>query len=197
MRTGVPWSLQFKDRPSPFKLHQCPYFLAQHVFLKNVCYKLESQTGFPKPFLAMGLCGIGPAENGHESFRFTVHLRPVNFQTKRHVWAIPNAGVELLRLSGSTFLSHFDRVSAYGQMPLAEGSSRECQYFHPPSGVFSPTRVLHRAIKPVSFFQSTMENSFREVDVLVWLDYIMPFESDAAKLLSCHVRVFPCAARAG
>lgn len=132
---------------------------------------------------------VVPKPGLKEGYRFTVDLRPVNNQTKKNVWPMPNADLMLARLTGSKIWFKLDFLHGYWQFPL-DAQSRECQSFHTPDGVFTPTRVLHGATNAVSYFQSSMEALFGHLELLIYLDDILGYAKDAKELLEKLRSVF-------
>jgi len=113
-------------------------------------------------------------KSGADKFRLTVDLRPINAQTRKNVWPMPLPEPMLAKLTGSNLFFKLDFLHGYWQFPLSK-ESQECQSFHTPFGVFTPTRVLHGATNAVSYFQSSMENLFSNIDLLIWLDDMLGY----------------------
>ena len=134
-------------------------------------------------------------KKGREGFRFTVDLRPVNAQTKKNLWAMPHADAMLARLKKAVIFFLLDFLYGYWQFPLAS-LSQECQSFHTPFGVFSPTRVLHGSTNSVPYFQSSMDYMFAYLEVLIWLDDVLGFAKTYDELLDILHQVLKiCAAK--
>lgn len=185
-----PMKIEFEESERPVKVRQRTYSPEQTEFLKKKVQDF-SDAGFiernnTSKWASAPLVVPKPGEEG---FRFTVDLRPVNAQTKNAVWPMPNADAMLGKLVGSKVWFKLDFIHGYWQFPLSE-ESRECQSFHTPFGVYTPNRVLHGATNAVTYFQSSMESLFGHLDLLVYLDDILGYETDAKKLLSKLRAVF-------
>lgn len=186
-----PMKIEF-DRPErPVKVRQRTYSPKQLTFLKNKVSELMKAGFIQKNNSSKWACAplVVPKPGSKEGFRFTVDLRPINAQSKKNVWPMPNADAMLAKLAGSKVWFKLDCLHGYWQFPLEE-NSRECQSFHTPDGVYTPTRVLHGASNAVSYFQSSMESLFGHLELLIYLDDILGYASTVAELISKLRSVF-------
>ena len=82
--------------------------------------------------------------------------------------------VKMSKLAGLRIYAALDLSSGYWQLEL-EDSSRECQPFITPDGVFTPTRVLHGTTNAVVHLQSSMQGILLSLpqlaeSTLTWFD---------------------------
>jgi len=120
---------------------------------------------------------------GPEGFRFTVDLRPINNQTVPHAWPMPNLETATAELAGDTCYASIDLCHGYWQLGLAE-ESQEYHSFITPTGVYTPTRVMHGATNATSFFQSSVREVTTDLHqrLLQWIDDLL-FHCKTAKEL--------------
>ncbi len=185
-----PMKIELEGPTRPIKVRQRTYSPEQTLFLKQKVKDLTDAGYIVRNNTSKWACAplIVP-KPGKEGFRFTVDLRPVNAQTKKAVWPMPHAYPMLAKLTGSKVWFNLDFLHRYLQFPLEE-SSRECQSFHTPFGVYSPTRVLHGATNAVSYFQSSMESLFDHLELLIYLDDLLGYANDTSTLLDRLRAVF-------
>ena len=109
---------------------------------------------------------------------------------------MPHAEPMLAKLTGAKNFFKIDFIHGYWQFPL-DAKSQECQSFHTPNGVFSPTRVLQGSTNAVSYFQSSMEAMFGHIDILIWLDDMLGYAEDSKTLLEKLRLVFDICRKRG
>ena len=85
---------------------------------------------------------------------------------------MPHPDAMLAKLIGSKLFFLLDFLHGFWQF-MVDLMSQEGLSFHTPFGVFTPTRVPHGASNSVPYFQSSMEDMFAQLDVLIWLDDIL------------------------
>lgn len=185
-----PMEIKFEQKERPVKVKQRSYSPRQMEFLKSKVEELVDAKFIFRNNASKWACApLVVPKSGEEGFRFTVDLRPVNAQTKRNVWPMPNTEAMLSTLAGSKVWFNLDFLHGYWQFPLSK-SSQECQSFHTPFGVFTPTRVLHGATNAVAYFQSSMESIFGHLDLLIYLDDILGSAPNTQLLLERLRAVF-------
>lgn len=96
--------------------------------------------------------------------------------------------------AGSKVWFNLDFIHGYWQFPLSK-ESQECQSFHTPDGVYTPTRVLHGAKNSGSYFQSAMEAMFGHLDLLIYINDLLGHAKTPDELLGKLRVVFLCARR--
>ena len=185
-----PMKIEFEGNPRPIKVRQRSYSPEQLKFLKNKVNELADAGYIVRNNTSKWACApLVVPKPGKEGFRFTVDLRPVNAQTKHAVWPMPHADQMIAKLNGSKCWFKLDFLHGYWQFPLADDSA-ECQSFHTPFGVYTPKRVLHGATNAVSYFQSSMESMFSDIDLLIYLDDLLGYAVKTTKLLEKLRQVF-------
>jgi Reverse transcriptase (RNA-dependent DNA polymerase) len=104
---------------------------------------------------------------------------------------MPHLESELSRVAGSQIFSTFDLSHGYWQLELSE-SSRDCQSFITPDGVYTPTRVLHGASNAVAHMQSSIQGILGDLSelMLVWLDDLLLYSRDERALIANLHRFF-------
>ncbi len=165
--------IEFKDSVKPVHVRKRIYSPEQLEFLKSKVQDLIDAGFIYRNTTSNWACAPLVVPNpGKDRFRFTADLRPVNAQMKKNVWPMPNPEEMMGRLENAKYFLNLDFIHGYWQFPLAE-DSRECQSFHTPFGIYTPNGVLHRCMNPVSYFQSSMELMFGQVELLIYLDGIL------------------------
>jgi Reverse transcriptase (RNA-dependent DNA polymerase) len=126
-----------------------------------------------------------------DSALLLIYLRPVNKVTIASSWPMPYLESELSRVAGSQIFSTFDLCHGYWQLELSE-SSRDCQSFITPDGIYTPTSVLHGASNAVSHMQSPMQGILGDLsaDILAWLDDLLLHSRDECALIANLRRFF-------
>jgi hypothetical protein len=118
-------------------------------------------------------------KSGPSQFRFTVDLRPVNKQTVPQACQMPHIESELSKVQGAKCFATFDISCGYWQMKLDE-SSKECQSFITPNGIYTPTRVVHGTRKAVSHMQARIQGILEPLSqsLLVGLEHLLVHAPD-------------------
>ena len=112
-----------------------------------------------------------------DDFRWTVDVRQVNQRTETIHWPMPNLEVITEHLSSAKMFARFDLMKGYWQMPLHE----ECQEIFSmvtDEGVYTPRRVIQGSSDAVMYFQSTMQEIFKDQlykALMIWLDDILVY----------------------
>ena len=154
--------IEFKNSELPVKVKLWTSSPEQLEFLKTNVREL-SEAGLIHRS-NMSKCACAPLvvpKQGKEDCRFTVDLRPVNALTKKNLWPMPDPEAMMTKLEGSQIWFSLDFIHGYWQFPL-EKKSRECQSFHTPFWVYTPTAVLHGATNAAYYSQSSMESIFSD-----------------------------------
>lgn len=150
----TPMEIKFEGPENPIKVRQRTYSPEQLDFLRKKCDDiLQAGYVYRNPTSKWACAPLIVPKPGPDKFRLTVDLRPINAQTKKN-------DPMLAKLTGSKIFFKLDFLHGYWQFPL-DKDSQECQSFHIPFGVFSPTRVLHGATNAVSYFNQVSKISFR------------------------------------
>jgi Reverse transcriptase (RNA-dependent DNA polymerase) len=104
---------------------------------------------------------------------------------------MPHLESELSRVAGSQIFSTFDLIHGYWQLELSE-SSRYCQSFITPDGVYTTTRLLHGASNAVSHMQSSIQGILGDLsaDMLACLDGLLLYSRDERALIANLHRFF-------
>ena len=179
-----PMKIEFEADEKPVKVLQRTYSPQQTAFLKKKIDELQ-RLGFiyRNPTSKWACAPLIVPKDGPEEFRFTTDLRPVNVQTKKNLWPMPHPDAMFAKLIGAKFFFLLDFLHGFWQF-LVDVMSRECLSLHTPFGVFTPTRVPHGASNYVAYFQSSMEDMFALLDVLIWLDDILGYAKSYDELLA-------------
>ena len=133
-----PMVIEFENEPKPIKVRQRTYSPEQLEFMKKKVEELIRIGYIHRNSTWKWACAPiivpkgGTPKPGKERFRFVVDLRPINAQTKRNVWPMPNTDAMLAKLSGAKFFFAIDFLHGYWQFPLDE-NSQEFHSFHHPS----------------------------------------------------------------
>jgi transposase InsO family protein len=177
-------------RPTRVKLRN--YSKEQQEFLsKFVATLIATGMAYSNPTSPWACAPLLVPKPGAAKFRFTVDLRPVNRFTVRHQYPMPNIENELTKLGSSRFFATFDLSHGYWQLELDE-SSRVCQSFVTPDGIYTPTRVLHGTTNAVTHLQSALAEIIPDdlrPNLLYWLDDIL-IHAPAANLFIQAIEKF-------
>lgn len=171
-----PLRIELVNDAKPVRVRLRNYTQEQREFLADLTKRLiDSNMVFSNPTSPWACAPLLVPKPGPAKFRFTVDLRPVNRYTVKHQFPMPIIEHELTKVAGSTCYATFDLSHGYWQLPLHE-SSRSCQSFITPDGIFSPTRVMHGTSNAVMHIMSTFTNiipdKLKNV-FMVWVDDIL------------------------
>jgi hypothetical protein len=97
---------------------------------------------------------------------------------------MPHIESELSKVQGAKCFATFDISCGYWQMKLDE-SSKECQSFITPNGIYTPTRVVHGTRKAVSHMQARIQGILEPLSqsLLVGLEHLLVHAPDEKALL--------------
>ena len=135
---------------------------------------------------------VDPPIDIDKDFRWTVDLRKINAWLDPLVWPMPNLDVIAEAVSNSQFFATLDMTRGYWQMPL-HPDSQELFSMLTDWGVYSSTRVIQGSSDAVLYFQSTMEQCFASVLmilVIIWLDDILVHAKTIEEFLDGLEKVF-------
>lgn len=192
-----PMVIEFEVPKRSIKVRQRRYSPEQSDFLKNKVNELVAAGFVYRNNNSKWACApVVVPKPGKEGFRFTADLCPVNAQTKKVVWPIPNPEAMFGKVIRAKVWFKLDFLHGYLQFPLEEGS-RECQSFHTPFGAYTPYRVMNGATNSVAYFQSSMDEIFDDLDLPIYLDDILGYSKDIDRLFWKFYSVFARCKRKG
>lgn len=174
-----PMKIILKQDSVPARVKVVRYAPLQCLLLRKTSNEIRSLgLIYPNNTLQWACAPLIVPKLGREQFRFSVDLRPANFQTVLHIWPMPDLEQAIVDLANDVCYSSLDLCKGYWQLP-PHPESQECQSFMSSDGVFTPTRVLHVHSNAVSYFQSSFQSINKEIreNVLNWPDDM---------LIHCH-----------
>ena len=125
-------------------------------------------------------------------FRWTVDLRRVNSQTVPIAGAMPNLEQVRERVAGSSCYQQLDFFKGFWQLPL----DKSCQeYFSivTDEGIYTPTRVIQGSTDAALYFQSVMQECFKERlqdSLVVWIDDVLSHAKTPDELIDIMEYIF-------
>jgi hypothetical protein len=166
-----PLVIKLRDGAEPVRMTARKYAPPQRKFMRDKTRKLEelglvyknigaewasSPLIFPKP--------------GPDQYRMTVDLSVPNASTRPTTWTLPKLQDDLHDLHGSEFAT-LDFCQGYWQI-LLHKDNQDYQSFITPDGVYTPTRVLHKARKATQYLQSVLVVMMDDIksNIKVWLN---------------------------
>ena len=147
---------------APIKQH--PYRVSpikKELLDKEVQYMLkndiieESQSNWSSP------CILVPKHDG--GFRFCTDFRKVNDKTKSDSFPIPRIADCIDQIGYAKFVSTFDMLKGYWQVPLTQ-RSREISAFVTPSGLYQYKVMLFGMKNAPATFQRMVNKLVRDID---------------------------------
>ena len=165
-----PMKVPRKSDAQPMRTKLCKYSPDHATFLLAKVEELERLRFVRFSNNSYWACAaLAVPKLGPKKLRLTIGLRPVNAQTVRISWPMPN-DVGALHLAGSTCFAQIDLFHGSLQLSLDE-ESQEFQSFITPDGVYTPNRILQGQTNAAPFFQSFIQQickPFRE-NLFQWL----------------------------
>jgi transposase InsO family protein len=123
-----------------------------------------------------------------EDYRMTVDMRPTNSQVVPLQWPMPNLDIVVEHLAGAEYFMVFDFFKGYWQLPLHD-ESQEAFSFSTGEQVITPRRVIMGATDAVMYFQSTMQQCFKDrlyQNLIIWVDDLLAYGKTVDELLDVY-----------
>ena len=130
--------------------------------------------------------------NVDKHLRWTVDLREINKWIEPITWPMPNLDVVSESVSNAKFFSSFDFMKGYWQTPLHK-DSQEILSMVTDRAVYTPTRVIMGTVDAVMYFQSTMQECFKDrlyKSLLLWIDDLLSYAESPTGLLDNMEYIF-------
>ena len=173
---------------APIKQH--PYRISpikKELLDKEVQYMLkndiieESQSNWSSP------CILVPKHDG--GFRFCTDFRKVNDKTKSDLFPIPRIADCIDQIGNAKFVSTFDMLKGYWQVPLTQ-RAREISAFVTPSGLYQYKVMLFGMKNAPATFQRMVNKLARDIDGCEgYIDDVVIFSDNWSDHI-CQIKCF-------
>ena len=127
----------------------------------SVGYLIKDKILMRKWSTHLGPCILVPKHDG--GFRFCTDFRKVNDKTKSDSFPIPRIADCIDQIGNAKFVSTFDMLKGYGQVPLTQ-RAREISMFVTPSGLYQYKVISFGMKNAPATFQRMVNKLVRDID---------------------------------
>jgi hypothetical protein len=172
---------------TPIKQH--PYRLnpmKMEIMDKEIDYMLENNIIEPSTSEWSSPCILIPKPDG--SFRFCTDFRKVNNVTKTDTYPIPRIEDCIDKIGKAKYISKFDMLKGYWQVPLTE-RAKDISAFVTPKGLYRYKVMPFGMKNSGATFQRMMNRLIRDIDGCeVYIDDILSYNGEYASFED-HVKL--------